>query len=408
MDYTLKTANELLAYFRWELRVKNGVDGDPITDWLAAEDDIKSQANAIWEKENCDPSPDGHQDRNWFDAETAILTGFGFTWPPQQPPSTSTSRLIHISDLHFARSNARVGGSFPFFKTAFPAPYDKISEFLINNASQLNTNVIVHTGDITDSGNVEDYRDVAKPFLDNLGKHFNIYHVPGNHDYCKFGIIGKGSNCHSINYKARWGYQTYIDSNPTYPNPNIVDCGGYILILLDSMAAAIDPTSEDLYSQGKLGYEQLNTLTRMIGEHQTDRANGKKIVVCLHHHPFHINDINFTSDSNYPAIVKDLNSGLDDAAAFLNIVNNQIDCLLFGHITPGVDTVSNPQDAIQHRYKDEKLESKYRIPIINCENMEHATEDNCFITVIDFEKNQTEVYNINSPTPVQILPGTTV
>jgi predicted MPP superfamily phosphohydrolase len=422
----LKKANELLAYFLWQKRGcdYNEGDGHQLQDWLDAENEIRSQANALWQQRGSDVAPDGHQDKDWFDTETTILA-----------PFRKTSRVIHISDLHFARSNARLGGAFPFFKTVIPAPYEQISDFLINQAAQLNANVIVHTGDITDSGNEDDYK-LAQAFLRKLAQNkYTIYHVPGNHDYCKFGMIGLGGNCDLINANARQFYRKYIYSDlaPNAAYPYVIDCGGYMLILLDSMAAAIDPNGRDLYhggldSQGKLGQSQLNMLSGLISQHQTDRANGKKLVVCLHHHPFHYTanyllnpDPPYRNDPNrLTKIVQDANTGLDDAAEFMQIISNKIDCLLFGHITPDYGTVPNSQNCIQQRYNNsvDSLGNKivaeeqiFGISIINCENMEHATTDNCFITVIDFENNWTEVYNTNpqnSVNPVQIVAGTDV
>ena len=84
----------------------------------------------------------------------------------------------------------------------------------------------------------------------------------------------------------------------------------------------------------------------MTAKCQTERALGKKVVVCLHHKPF------AASDSKQ----------LDDADQFWPIIEGKIDCLLYGHESDFV---------YEHR------DSEHQIPlIINCENLEHVADEN--------------------------------
>ena len=184
--------------------------------------------------------------------------------------------------------------------------------------------------------------------------------APGNHDYFFDGTINQG---HYDEYKKKFdalvGYSDY---------PHVTPIGDAILIVLDSMEGQVkgltaNPT-DDHWAQGRLGADQLSKLKQLLAGYRKDREGGKKIVVCLHHSPFHN-----THD--------DTTGGLDDCEDFLGIVANKIDCLLFGHTG----------DAEQYFQEQEKM---YGIPLINSENVENCGSA-IPITVVDLAKNQVEV-----------------
>jgi hypothetical protein len=278
-----------------------------------------------------------------------------------------------------------------------PPPYEQISNFLISNAKALGTNVIVHTGDATDSGDEGDYQKAWAFFKTLKDNNFIIYHIPGNHDYCKYGmlngtifadaanLIGSTDTADSVTRRER--YRKYID--PVH-YPYIETWGNCIMILLDSMGAELDNNTGDGLSQGKLGDAQLSFLEDSLHIVQEARGQGKKVIVAIHHSPFHYTDDANNSLPNDPNAVHDHGCGLNEVARFLDIVENKIDCLLFGHVTP--------DGIIQKSFPDE--ENFRGIPIINCENMEHAYRDSCHITVIDLQNNSRKVYDCLSMQPV--------
>ncbi len=284
-------------------------------------------------------------------------------------PST---RMIHISDTHFTDSSVTWDSGTIFDSQDSKQRSGIIASYLNKNASQLGTNIVVITGDLTDSGDAGDYQ-IAADFIQTLqGYGYVVFAVPGNHDYCKEGTLGNQLIVTGGKDNAR--RQRFIDYITHYSDyPHVKAFGNNILILLDSMQAEMDEDTGDHWAQGKLGNKQLSLLKQMLAGYQADRKSGKKVIVCLHHSPFHN-----TCD--------DTTGGLDDCEDFLGIIANKVDCLLFGHTGD-----------IHADYPDQ--ERMYGIPVINSENLEHAGT-NIPITVVDTINNRIEVY----PTDISQFP----
>jgi hypothetical protein len=136
--------------------------------------------------------------------------------------------------------------------------------------------------------------------------------------------------------------------------PRFVDFENGRLILLDSMQEELDKQDGDpgdLLSEGKLGKAQLAALDELITQYRL-QSPAKKLIVCLHHSPFHLRH-DADVDANCPGALcqPDSNGGLDDAEAFLLKVSNiskvsskGIDCLLFGHTSPPGDISARRRD----------------------------------------------------------------
>lgn len=134
--------------------------------------------------------------------------------------------------------------------------------------------------------------------------------------------------------------------------------------------------------------------------YQPFRAQGKRLIVCLHHSPFHVKasdqpklgdkpDDRFDTESTLDGLVKD--SGvLDDFAQILAIIHNgaapgdprQIDGLIYGHTTPdGVyqlpgeeGTATDLTDAQRQRLATNfKYYQDSYAKLVSCVNLEHAT-----------------------------------
>lgn len=292
----------------------------------------------------------------------------------------SPTRIIHISDLHFSDSSTTVDVGTIIDSQDSQGKSNLIANYLINNASQLGTKTLIITGDLTDSGDGGDYK-IAKAFIQKLTDHgFVVYANPGNHDYCKEGLLAMGwLPLVDDNTTRRQRFIDYITHYNQYPH--VENFGNCRLILLDSMQGELDQNTGDDRAQGKLGQPQLSLLKQLLAGYEPERKAGKKIIVSLHHSPFH-------------HIKDDEDGGLVDSEEFLGIIANKIDCLLFGHTTP------DPKK--QMSFPDE--EKRHGIPLINCENLEHVEYSNCKITILDMGCNRKEVY----PTDISQYPEITI
>jgi hypothetical protein len=146
-----------------------------------------------------------------------------------------------------------------------------------------------------------------------------------------------------------------------------------------------------LFGVLKGGESQGHRIEAFATTARVSNAEGKKIIVCLHHSPFE------GKDSHY----------LRDSARFLRIIQQKVDCLLFGHLTPeGVFQQPRPtgEDGDFH-------EKETGIPLINCENLEkmnyvgdgkrHLSYP---VTVLDLETDsrlvfQTDGSGVEGPSP---------
>lgn len=200
-------------------------------------------------------------------------------------------KIIHLSDLH-------VG-----YKDCGDNLKDIISE-IIDRYQPASDYVVVITGDTVDDANQIDAYKNALAILNLLTKaKYQVLVVPGNHDY---GSGGLGNEKFVKLFKIAY----FGDENISYPKLDIID--NVAFIGLDSMAATFG-WFDRLGADGELGEEQLSALNELL---MSSKLTGKKKVVYLHHHPF---------DGKGRAHM------LKDYKKFKKIVENKIDCLLFGH-----------------------------------------------------------------------------
>ena len=199
-------------------------------------------------------------------------------------------KIIQLSDLH-------VG-----YKHCEEALKEIVMDILEKRSPD--KHVIVVTGDLVDNAKKDgSYERARKQLIKLENKHYKVLVVPGNHDY---GSGGKAKKKYVKLFKEAF----YGDKNVTYPKLDIVD--GVAFIGLDSMADTFDWL--DVWgADGELGNKQLKNLAIML--ESSDVVYLKKVVY-LHHHPFD-------------------NRGrlhmLKDYRQFKAVIENRIDCLLFGH-----------------------------------------------------------------------------
>lgn len=303
----------------------------------------------------------------------------------------SSSRIIHISDIHCTSRNylvdvnkGNIAGnilSTIFFGIPFGgSPYqgdwqntvnkcNQIVSFLINNGHSLQTNRIVITGDLVDGSEDDYFKTIAKTYLlDWLTSYgFDVIVVPGNHDYFTLGIQRLTSGIDERRTAFFNAFSPFTKTSAPDAYPVDLDIGdGNHLILLDALKGRYDDRTGHINAdaQGKIGENQLNWLKNTLPMYQQDRKAGKKIAIALHHSPFETDE----------------SIELLDAEEFLDVISNNIDALMFGHTE------------LPHKFY-QGYANDLNIPIVTSENIDKMSSTGYPISVIDLNSNTVEVYS---------------
>lgn len=200
-------------------------------------------------------------------------------------------KIIHLSDLHIGYGDC--SDNLEEIVNTIIAEYQPASDY-----------VVVITGDTVDDANKKGVYEKVVELLEPLKKaNYRMLVVPGNHDY---GSGGVGNEKFVRLFKIAY----FGDDSIIYPKVDIID--DIAFIGLDSMAATFN-WLDVIGADGELGKKQLTSLNKLLAGQE---LHGKKKVVYLHHHPF---------DGKGKAHM------LKDYKKFKKVVENRIDCLLFGH-----------------------------------------------------------------------------
>ena len=242
----------------------------------------------------------------------------------------TAQKIIHISDLHIGKSDDEAEN------------LTRISNSLVEKYKNEKDNVsIVITGDLVDDGQKKQ-NNHAKACMKNMTKTFgNIMYLPGNHDYGWNGNYAKARKFK--HFKSTF----YGLKNISFP---IIEdtWGGNIFIGLNSMYAEHDGI-DGILADGELGVKQLEILSSVLDK-TDDRNTNTKVIVALHHHPFI-----FPGTHKTMKIAEKIGFWLKDGEAFMRIISDRVDVLLFGH---------------QHdhlNFSKTALSGKYKIPtILSC------------------------------------------
>jgi putative phosphoesterase len=190
---------------------------------------------------------------------------------PPKPNQKAIARIIQISDTHFTNSSEFLAKTY---------------NFAIKKINQLNPDLIIHCGNVTDDGLLPSYEIAAKE-LKKIKNPKLI--VPGPHDLLHLGQIPFQNKI--------------INESPTYAAQN------RIFTVFGAYSAQYD---ED---EGLIGRAQLGQLTKKIS-----KTNKKQVKIVVFHH--HILPLPYTREK-YP---------IEDAGDVLkDLINMKVDMILTGH-----------------------------------------------------------------------------
>ena len=299
-------------------------------------------------------------------------------------PEHSSSRIIHISDIHCTTRDylvafnigVAIGDILTGGLAGNPTRGDdqdtrakcqELVTFLTGNGPMLRTDKILITGDLVDSGESADFNALAvQCLLDPLrSAGFDVTVVPGNHDYfvdgCQF-LTSSIAEGRAAFFKT---FSSYMKAGAPDAYPIDLDLGdGNHLILIDSLKGHYDVSTDSHRSQGNIGARQIDWLKNNLPAYQQGRAAGTKIAIAMHHSPFEPNgDLELT-----------------DAGEFMEVIAGRVDALIFGHT-----------EAAHKFYANQALASG--IPIITSENIDKMSDTGYPVSVIDLSCNQVEVYS---------------
>lgn len=240
-------------------------------------------------------------------------------------------QIIHLSDTHIGARN-------------MATRMDLLVEDILSFGDPANT-VIIHTGDLIDSGTPE-LMEQGRATLQRLADSGRrVLLAPGNHDY---GNKWKIDPIVSANYKTTFGNFLFNEAQPDFP----------ILTLTDEVAfIGLDSNEGQMtwwrswFAEGSLGPVQIKKLNDMLDLPEVQK---RTVVVYMHHQPFidsfsvqpDIDDIDFISH------IINWNSNhflrLEDAFSLVQTIRDRIDILLFGHRHL---TLDHQPEAVKYGFK---------------------------------------------------------
>jgi len=184
-------------------------------------------------------------------------------------------RIIHLSDLHltasdeYARSEPKLFGKLIGMNQAFRT--------IIQSEYVQQANLIVITGDVTDSGLMAEWHNFWQS-VRTAGIEKRLLIVPGNHDVCCLGLRDIDESAIETDLlRAVAGLQ--LGQQPTRfpwchnPNPNIIIFG----LNSNNLGNSSGLTN----AMGELGYYQLKAFASLLHKYREVPIK----IVALHHSP---------------------------------------------------------------------------------------------------------------------------
>ena len=203
--------------------------------------------------------------------------------------------------------------------------------------------IVVHSGDLLKDATPE-YRRQALDSLRRLKNVVNrIYLCPGNHDCGDFWSVSKEKSEH---FKQSFAEYIFHDQPHEFPVLHKLD-DDHMLIGLDTNEAEVDNWLFNFGAEGRLGDSQCQKLHGML---QNPELQNKKILINLHHHPFLYRFNAVPIKNNFRKwlffTMKKLTRRfrrMKDSKVFLELIQNRVDAIFFGHKHEGLDCSSESQ-----------------------------------------------------------------
>lgn len=200
----------------------------------------------------------------------------------------NTREIIHVSDTH---DGVFVG---PFWRRESLAD---VTRELVATVNERHPDAfLIHTGDVAETPS--DLAAAAEAWGDlELDAAFN----DGNHDRWESGLASRAEHGPEFSQFLREVGASYNQF------PAAVDIDARTRLIL--ISSNVPPVS---LARGHVGYTQLMELARIL---ELAQAEGKRIIVAVHHHPWQHNS----------TLV------MDDWRALLSTLSARCDLILFGH-----------------------------------------------------------------------------
>ena len=164
-------------------------------------------------------------------------------------------KILHMSDLHYRNTYPKVDGSYKSFLPQMTSPgifLEMTSAIVVHEQVDL----IIISGDLTDDGDVDDYRELKRLFKQYFG------HIPH--------IIGLGNHDnHHVFYEV-FEYDKYAKNNETHFN-HVVDYQDLRIVIFDN--------TYNSSPNGSFAPSQLSWLKSTLEASQSSR-----ILLVMHHH----------------------------------------------------------------------------------------------------------------------------
>ena len=238
-------------------------------------------------------------------------------------------RIVHLSDLHIGAQ-----------QEAEEDHLRRIVDGLIGIgtfAAEADRTLVLITGDLVNDGRGDQMRAARALLAPLVSAGFVLAPIPGNHDLGPMGI-------HADRRRLERFRRIFYGDEPAV-FPMVTPFGDHTLIGLNSMEAEAD-FWDGLLADGELGTAQRRRLLEILDGLEA-RPDTHKVILHLHHHPFHYSDEGLL-EYTYEWI----GHRLKDGAAFMDEIAGRVDALLFGH---------------EHRHLDfsgTALSQRFRIPVI--------------------------------------------
>lgn len=162
-------------------------------------------------------------------------------------------KLLHISDIHYRKKYPRAEDGYQGMLCRMQDPLIPLGQCLRKALSEEEVDAVVITGDLTEDGSPEDYREL-RDYIRRFTGEIPLFVTPGNHDSkeaLREGWLGEAASGAPCNYGVELG-----------------DC---LLLSLDSSSQGVP--------DGKLAEESLSWLRETLELHR-DRP----VILMTHHH----------------------------------------------------------------------------------------------------------------------------